>query len=76
MASVVTRTQEWMLVRADRLSQAIEHATAAMANLVRQGTPEALGERALQHFWNTFHDARMAMSTDDSATALPEPAPA
>lgn len=76
VASVVTRTQEWMLVRADQLSQAIEHATAAMANLVRQGTPEALGERALQHFWSVFHDARMAMGTADCEPAQAEPAPA
>jgi hypothetical protein len=47
-----------------------------MAERLRQGTPEALGERALQHFWNTFHDARMAMGSGDCDPALSEPAPA
>lgn len=76
MASVITRAQEWLLVKADRISQAVEQATAAMAERLRQGTPAELGRRAVQHFWNAFHDARMAMSTDDSAPALPEPTPA
>jgi hypothetical protein len=47
-----------------------------MAERLRQGLPTELGQRAVQHFWNTFHDARMAMSTDDSAPAQAEPAPA
>lgn len=76
VASVVTRTQEWMLVKADRISQAVEHAIAAMDERLRQGTAAELGQRALQHFWNVFHDARMALSTDDCAPAQAEPAPA
>ena len=76
VASVVTRTQERMLVKADRISQAVEHAIAAMDERLRQGTAAELGQRALQHFWNVFHDARMALSTDDCAPAQAEPAPA
>ena len=76
VASVVTRNEQWLLVKADRISQAVEQATAAMAERLRQGTPAELGERAVRQFWNAFHDARTAMSTDDSAPALPEPTPA
>ncbi len=76
VASVVTRTQEWMLVKADRLSQALEQATAAMAERLQQGSPAELGQRALQHFWNVFHDVRLAMGRGDCAPALSDPAPA
>lgn len=75
LASVVTRTQQWMLVPKHLGKQAVAVAQKAMAALLNEGSPAALGRLAVQHFWAMFHEACAALQNELMDWRLPIPPP-
>lgn len=76
LASVVTRTQQWMLVPKRLGKQAVALAQDAMAALLNEDSPTELGRQARQRFWAAFHEACAVMPQETSNWRLPIPPPA